>query len=402
MSLTYQQQDNLLLGDIIERNYFQHFLDESNLKNLNLSFFYNDNFNDYHIIPNYESKEKNNNFNSILNNWEKLLEWYKTNHFNTNILIHDDLLFNNIHQFKDIIEMFINSKVEYKSFVVYIDWHKQLNYSELISIIKTYQEKFPLQIVFNIAIDKVEDIIKYELETIGTIHILIPPGLKGEDLINCQKIINEKCYNITEYIEIDSDEWNYTNISEYLKYIYFLLESIDKPRQLFSGKTPISIIDRHVVDNTNCKKDCCFQNSLNILISDLSINLCHKFQYDDQVIGYFEPDENNTFKIKAKILPLVMLNTHLKRSSTPHCEKCPYVGICKGFCFARSYQKCYNPAIPIKESCDLKVAKYTFIFNYLIKKYDFEHIIEHSLCNSDIYKNYLKQILNNMKENQND
>jgi hypothetical protein len=86
-----------------------------------------------------------------------------------------------------------------------------------------------------------------------------------------------------------------------------------------------------------------------------------------------------------------MLNTHLKRSSTPHCEKCSYIGICQGFCFTESYHKCFNPIIPIKESCDLKKAKYSLIFSYLAKDSSFKTYI--SNIHNNIFKNYLLLIL---------
>ena len=53
-----QEQDNLLLRDIIERNYYTFFRkDEYVNKNLNISFFYDNDYTDYKIIPNYESLE---------------------------------------------------------------------------------------------------------------------------------------------------------------------------------------------------------------------------------------------------------------------------------------------------------------------------------------------------------
>ena len=56
----------------------------------------------------------------------------------------------------------------------------------------------------------------------------------------------------------------------------------------------------------------------------------------------------------------------------------------------RSYLKCYNPIIPIQESCLLKKIKYNFIFNKL-KNQNFN--IDNNLIISDLYKQYLHQIL---------
>ena len=92
-----QEQDNLLLRDIIERNYYTFFRkDEYVNKNLNISFFYDNDYTDYKIIPNYESLEdKNANFEQIYNNFKLFLNYYKSQGFNANINIHDDKFFDN-------------------------------------------------------------------------------------------------------------------------------------------------------------------------------------------------------------------------------------------------------------------------------------------------------------------
>ena len=67
-----QEQDNLLLQDILERNYYTFFRSNEYVnKNLNISFFYDNNYTDYKIIPNYESLEdKNTDFEQIYNNFK--------------------------------------------------------------------------------------------------------------------------------------------------------------------------------------------------------------------------------------------------------------------------------------------------------------------------------------------
>ena len=56
------------------------------------------------------------------------------------------------------------------------------------------------------------------------------------------------------------------------------------------------------------------------------------------------------------------MNIHLKKSSTPHCENCPFVIFCKGFCCKESYNYCLNPIIPLRETCEMKKVKYAFLF----------------------------------------
>lgn len=213
-----------------------------------------------------------------------------------------------------------------------------------------------------------------------------------------QQLINKYNLIINEYIEIDSDEWTEQTIKEYLKYLQYLLINNESIENLFKTNLPISLKDQHILDNTNCKKNCAFQKSLNILLINLSINLCHKFQYDDLTIGYLIPETNKIFSFQAQNLPTSMLGIHLKRSSTPHCERCPFINLCQGFCFHQSYLKCYNPIIPIQESCKLKKAKFTFIFTYLLKNTNFVQEINESINLNDLNKYYLNQIIKNLQE----
>lgn len=393
--MTYQYQDDLLLYDILDRNYFQYFQKNSEIKKFfNITFFYDNNYTNTRIIPQYKNFEELNNEKNILQNWEKFLKWYNVNNFYTEIHIHDDKLFNNYHFLEKILNLLIQNHIHYQNIIFNINFEKQNDILQLFNIINNYKDKLSIKCDCNILINNIDKINKL---IFNKINILIPPGLTGQKLIEYQSYIFNSGLNINKYIEIDSDLWDEKNIKEYLIYINFLLTNNSKMESFFNTNLPIGIIDQHIIDNSNCKKDCDFQNSLNILISNLSINLCHKFQYDDQIIGFLIEDESKGLKPKAEILPLIMFNTHLKRSSTPHCENCAYVNVCKGFCYACSYEKSLNPIIPIRESCNLKKVKYTYIFNYLSKN---KNLINFN-NNSEIFNIYLFNILNNLKLKEN-
>ena len=400
MELTAKFQDNLLLQDILKRNYFNFFNKDNDFnKKLNISFFYNNNYTNYKFIPNYINYEQEQtNLDTILKNWELLLDWYVFNEFNTTISIHDDILLNNLNFLEKILNIFNKKQINYKNFYIYINVDKINSIEELFLMF--YKNQFPQAFIFNVKINEVQKILDYKLNEFGQINIIIPPGLTSEELINNQIIIDNNNFKINKYIEEDSDKWNEKNIEEYLKYIYYCLQNLDRIEDIFSTNKTIKLIDQHIIDNINCKKDCDFQNSLNILLQDLSINMCHKFQYDDQIIGNFIEDEEKILISQAKILPLITFNTHLKRSSTPHCETCPYINVCNGFCFAASYNKCFNPIIPIKESCNLKQIKFSFIFNYLSEIKDILSLIK-KLNLSKIYKQYIINIINKIQEKKN-
>jgi radical SAM protein with 4Fe4S-binding SPASM domain len=128
----------------------------------------------------------------------------------------------------------------------------------------------------------------------------------------------------------------------------------------------------------------------------LSINLCPKFHYDDQVIGQYTLEDNKIDKIDPKYLGLISMNIHLKKSSTPHCETCPFVVFCPGFCCKESYRFSLNPIIPLRESCEMKRTKYALLF-YKLKHFGI--LTEENLIKADVspfYKNYMMILYSNI------
>ena len=116
-------------------------------------------------------------------------------------------------------------------------------------------------------------------------------------------------------------------------------------------------------------------NALVIDINKLNILLCHKINYEDFIIGTYLIENNQITSCIAKTPSLAIIKAHLKRSCTPHCEYCNYLNICEGFCYGLSYEKSYNPLIPIKQNCDLIKCKY----NFLLYKYKLLDIFNKNL-----------------------
>lgn len=212
----------------------------------------------------------------------------------------------------------------------------------------------------------------------------------------------ETFYDILYLYEEDNINWTDYKINEYIeflnKYIDKIYNNVQKNniqflKELFLNDklNLISIKDNGVLNDTNSHCSCSFYQSLNILLEDLTINLCPKFQYDDQVIGQYLYENEKITGIEPKYLGLISMNIHLKKSSTPHCETCPFVIFCKGFCCRESYKYCLNPIIPLRESCEMKRAKYAFLF---IKLKDLNIMtIENLKQISEIHPFYASHIL---------
>ena len=249
-----------------------------------------------------------------------------------------------------------------------------------------------------INIDKVKNlsnIVKYK--------IFIDPNnfMSLNQLIDNYNLLMTNNCQVLDFIETTSEQRTIEKITIYLQFITYLLNNKTFQDLLLSTNSLINLKDLHIIDNKDCKATCCFQQSLNIFINNLSINLCHMFYYDDQIIGQFVIKANHIIGVESKIIELIILNTHLKRSSTPHCENCNIIGLCNGFCYALAYQKSFNPIIPIKEYCDLQKSKYIYIFKFLIQNNLInENIIldclEHNYI-SLTYSNYLNNLYQTLK-----
>ena len=90
------------------------------------------------------------------------------------------------------------------------------------------------------------------------------------------------------------------------------------------------------------------------------------------------------------------MNVHLKKSSTPHCENCPFVIFCHGFCCKESYKYCLNPIIPLLESCEMKKSKYAFLFYKLKHLNIFNRENLEKLEISPFYLNYILLLFDNI------
>lgn len=393
--LDVKLQDKILLKDILERNYFSFF--RQGEKNINLSFFNNPQINNEKYIPGYKDKTITCDNNIIISNLQSVLKWYNSNNFNCSFSISDNLLSLNL----DFLNLILK---EFQTFNIKTDIEVNLiisnnfNFSKFCTIFDYY--KNTLNLKFNFIVDlnyyNIEELLI--LKDKGAFKILISPlFLNVSVYIENYLFLQNNNFIISSIIEETTDKWTNDKIQEYLNFIYFLLNKNSNIEELFNNtKSLISLTDLHIIDNENCKQNCKFQNSLNIFINNLSIHLCHNFQYDDQTIGIFILENEQIIDIEPKILELIILNTHLKRSSTPHCENCIFLGLCSGFCYSKAYTKSFNPIIPIKEYCNLKRIKYTFIFNYLIQNKLLTLEVINNLNISVIYKNYIIKIFNHL------
>lgn len=375
-----QYQDKLLINDIISRNYYYYFK-RGNDKTICFTFFYNHKFNNSSIIPNFSSPVSN--FENICNNLQIYLNYYISQKFLCDIRINDefwltdDTIKNSI---KNIFyDTFSKSDRKPKNIIISFNAIHCIK-DKYIWLEELYQDfkNIGINIFYSIdtnLIDITDVNFLYQIQS-----FLLQPYVKLKIKINPNNLVyfmeifdafyNKFKSNLYLYEE-DNCNWTEFKINEYIEFLNKYIELLNNEclnnnqnflNEIFNGELSlISLKDNGVLLDKNSKGQCQFYKSLNILMEDLTINMCPKFQYDDQIIGQYNVDNNSIIDIEPKVFALIMMNTHLKKSSTPHCESCNFVVFCQGFCCRESYKLCFNPIIPIRENCMLKRAKYAFI-----------------------------------------
>lgn len=408
-------QENInLLNDILNRNFYYYFKKDDNNKKIVIQFFNDNNYNDSWIIPNYQKKEVNNQ--EIINNFISFLDWYKNNNFLCDIVIDDyywlndenfrqkifNILFMFLKDYKYNLNIFITNPFKnfYKKDFLFIENQIkkfQNMESNIFFTIQTngkyidnYFDEY-YELLFNL-INKYNFIIKVKI---------IPE--KIEKYKDNYLWLTKKINNLNNLIlyEEETENWKEDKIQKYLSFINFYIDNFngDILKQIFdeNNYSFINLSDKKILKEENPYGKCKMFQNLNILIENLSINLCKKFHYDDLFIGKFEIKNKKITQCIPNNLPTVMIPAHTKRYILPKCECCHFIGLCNGYCHGEAYKVILNPLIPIMESCEMRKAKFAFIF-YKLKNLLKEEKLNNYIS-TEYYKEYILDISNNIINN---
>lgn len=414
--MNYKYQDTILINDIIERNYYYNF--RRNLgKSLCLTFYYNHKFNNTNLIPDFPVPQSNPE--QILLNLNSLLNFYIDQEFLCDIKINDEFWLTDLEYRDKIIQIFLEkfthsehrpNKICITSNIIHCF---EGNHAWFIDLIHQFRKigidielNFETMLIDIVSVEHLFKIQNFLLDYVHSLKVRINPN----NFVYFTQIFDSLYTTFKPILylyEEDNINWTDYKIDEYIEFLNtyidkILLESnneIEFLRNLFLNEKLhlISLKDNGVLNDSNSRGACPFYQSLNILLEDLTINLCPKFQYDDQIIGQYIQDDNKITKIEPKYLGLISMNIHLKKSSTPHCESCPFVVFCQGFCCKESYKYCLNPIIPLRESCEMKKAKYAFLF---LKLKNLNIITTEKLAQipeiNSLYIDYIVNLYNNI------
>lgn len=412
--MTTMNENKQFLNDVLYRNYFLDFKRNDAHKQIDFIFPIKDKISTNHLQLN-----NNFNFDIISNNLKQLVNWYKENNFKCiiNLKNIDDFLSND---YISLLDTFLNLNDVHLNLYTNMSF---LNNFELTKLIITYIQKLQnnnIYIHFNINLDGLycdninsEEFYNKLLTFLSNYEYweffsYITPENIENWIQNYQWWISKldvSCLDKIHLIEDTNKNWSLEAIQNFISFIDFqvdLLSGVLKDNfqnfifnQLEEKKicfTNIQLINQGIMDNSKYYRDCAFHNSLSIDLSNLKLLLCGNINYKNFSIGHF-----NGIDWEPEIVELSMLTTHLKRSSTPHCEKCQFIELCPGFCYAKSFDYIYNPLIPIRQYCNLITAKY----NFLIYKYITLDLFDFSKVNNipPYFEKYLKDLITRISLN---
>ena len=364
-----------LINNIINNNYYDEF--RKGNKSLCLTFYYNYKYSDVNLIPNISTPISDPRM--ILLHLDFLLDFYIEQKFKCNIKIKDELWLTDLKYRDKIIDIFIEKfrnsaykpeEIIISSNVIHCLGEKKTWFIDLINKFNDIGIKvklhFETMLIDIVTVEHLFNIKDFLLTYVNKLKIRINPN-NFVYFTEVFDFIYSTFNNILYLYEEDNVNWTDYKINEYIE---FLDKYIDK---IYAENNNIEFLKQLLLNeklnlislNINSKKSCPFYQSLNILLEDLSVNLCPKFQYSNQTIGKYIYDNKKIIALEFKSV----LNIFLKDLTISKCNTCPFNIFCKTFCCKESFKYCLNPIVPIQASCEMKKTKYAFLF-FKLKELD--------------------------------
>lgn len=409
--------DFYLLQDVLKRNYFVFF--ERGQKNIEFILNNNCNQNCENCFGCSYDKEAYKNQNIFLpqgthkyNNLLDLTDWYIDHKFVCNIIfrgcVEEEAEESFLNTLNNMYKKFKQNNIQPQS----ISFETKGKNIQLLKNILHIFKTIPITFIFNInglycdnaKENNYEDIIEFiKYYDNSIINAKINASNVKNWIVNYKWwIINLGFDNLNKLhlSETLDANWDFSSIQKYIKFLDFQVDVLaenlpDFKSYIFNNKlnfTTVQILDQQFLTNKKYYQSCLFHDGLTIDLITLKIPSCTKLNYPIFHIGEFIK-ENNKFIINPINISILIAKAHLKKSCTPHCEYCQYLNICEKTCYGENFKVSYNPICPIKNSCDMTIVKYNFLFF----KYNSMNLLNFDEYNLDFYfKQNLKSLLDHI------
>lgn len=185
-------------------------------------------------------------------------------------------------------------------------------------------------------------------------------------------------------LEVRNAGWNYKNSKKYMEFIEFILNWIFKNIYgsnkeefmkdfVFNGKRNINLFNN--LSQHGRGIGCSMQHSLQVRMSDLTVNPCHRLSYSELDSFRFKKENGKITDIEPLNVGMYFATRHFNQKNLPFCQDCMVREICSGGCLGSQYEQNNDPFVPIQSVCIVEYAKIKAELNFFIKNGMFGSII---------------------------
>lgn len=211
------------------------------------------------------------------------------------------------------------------------------------------------------------------------------------------------------YLEVRNDEWTIEKIDHYLNFVNFMMDY--DFRELCGGEMETfvresiehSISDKgyfpYVLLNTGNTYNCTVNTALTVRMGDLAIGPCHRTHYEPFLYGKYRVKNGKIDGIDANNVQLANLILNGAHDKTMmQCEKCPVSHICMRGCLGAQYESSGEILKPCPTVCQLQKARIIFLYLKYTSMGIFDFIERSNDIQKRNYVDYFKECALNLKE----
>ena len=166
-------------------------------------------------------------------------------------------------------------------------------------------------------------------------------------------------------------DYDIKHLSKFLRHIYYFAwdkceHDKSRMKNFLAARHGFNILNQ-MVGVGGRGIGCAIQRTLHIRLSDFAVVPCHRLSYDDLIIGYFKPDENDNLKFVNKNIEIMLAVEGYHHECSAGCEHCLLRTLCLGGCLGAQQEENKNMFSNIPSVCKMFHATCITIVKCLIE-----------------------------------
>lgn len=411
--MTYHDENNFLLYNIINDRFFKRMKEEDNIEDLELIITPECNLKcEYCYLQKHKDKlypASIVNHDKIISNMIKIFNFYKENSLHINDL---DLFSGEIWQtdfgirfLREIYEYFKNTymlshRITIPTNATFLIDPKFRN--EMESLINDFSDiGVKLHLSFSLDGAVIENLsrpfvninnnkmrnddfydlaFKFANKYNCGLHPMVSPNFIEYWIENYKWWMEKfKEYNRNPYdlmmLEVRDNDWTKEKIDKYIEFLDYVIDYSTKNSGLRKKELIKEIFGLEKYGNYNnisifAIRDgytCSIQRSLCIRLGDMAIVPCHRTSYDKFIAGYLNINDDYIYSVDSRNVEVFTeIYAGNPKYTQIRCSNCEYNEFCIKGCIGSQYETNNELFYPCETVCDLIIAK----LNFLVNKYE--------------------------------